>query len=242
MRIVVVLAILSVVFALESEFLFKYKAEEDSNIFRAPNLAESFLQQGKPEKFAWWTGFENNENQLDVNTRGRWVRDVFVAKDYHGCGFSILYDISGWQQDNSGIKEIYLIACNPNAPDSEKRLYYLLTDYDFRNSPINRYKEEAKDLICDKDSSLIEYNIRYQPFKDETDNEGMTGIRIRCTQGENKEYFQDLGFWPGHWMQQSRSWPGNYFVCGAKAKYLNWNQTYKDESRVGLLDLGICTW
>lgn len=246
MRIVVVLAILSVGLASDSRFLFKSGAKEDNKpLFKAPNSAESYLQQTQPSTFAWWTGFVDNDPDLDNNAEGVWWEEKYVQTDYHGCGFKILYDtitVSGF--DNTGIKEIYLIACNPNASNSPKRLYYLLTTVEFMEIKSSWY-EQTEDLICDEDSALQEFNIRYRWFDDGIDNLGMTGLSFGCTNGSTKthNFRPDDDKW-GKWMPESRSWAGSsYFVCGGKVKYYppGWANPL-DQSRVSLLDLAICEW
>ena len=270
MRIVVAVAILSVVFASESEFLFKSEAEQDTPLFKAPNSDESYLlqtlpeltldttEQSKPSNFAWWTGFTYNNENLERNARGNWLNPKYVRAGYHGCGFRILHDVrddSKWAYgpliDNVGIKEIYLIACNPYA--QEKKLYYPLTGIAFTG--INWQTESIQELLCSDSHAMTEYNIIYKWFAPDTseDGLGMTGLKIGCTNGEYHEYVQYINKTKNvGWMSQSKNWHqtkqiGNktvssYYVCGAMTKYLSWQECNRDESRVSLLELAICTW
>jgi hypothetical protein len=174
-----------------------------------------------------------------------WEEEKYVQNGYHGCGFKILYDATTNEFDKSGIKEIYLIACNPNASNSSKRLYYLLTNVEFMDLRLF-WDEKKEDLICDEDVAIQEFNIRYRWF-DLNDNVGMSGLSIECTNGSKKihNFRADWDTWNyGKWMPESRRWSGSeYFVCGAKVKYAPpgfGNQ--HDQSRVALLDLAICTW
>ena len=242
MRIVAVVAILSVVFASDSEFLFKSEAEEETTLFKAPSSAESYLQLTPPSTFDWWTGFSDDDSGFNQNARGEWRYVQYVSPGYHGCGFYFLTDISSREKDNSGIKEICLILCSGRL----RKYYAPLTDFNFPRHSVNidPTKEKFVELLCDEESSIIQYSIRYQEFKSGVDNEGMTGIWFRCTKGADKEYYRDLGENQANWIQPARSWwsGSSHFVCGAKTKYLNWNNAYNHESRISLLDLAICKW
>jgi hypothetical protein len=249
MRILAVFAILSVVFASDSEFLFKSEAEVDTNLFKVPSSEESFLQQEnpRPSTFAWWTGFVDNDPALEKEAWGEWRDPVYVHPGYHGCGFNILYDYEyggHTTYNKSGIAELYLIACNPNAPSgSPKRRYYQLTFRNFMDYRID-YEYQSEEIICDEDSAIQQYNIRYRRMTPNTDNMGASGLWIICTKGGIKihepESQVDTKKW-GEWMPQSRSWNGSqYYVCGAKTKY-RWGY-HGDIYKVSFIDLAICSW
>jgi hypothetical protein len=239
-KLALVLALVSVGLASDSEFLMNYEAMKNYETFSSSPYptessveSNSFIQTTRKE--LGWLSHASNGYQLNENAKGRWLTDINVPDGYYACGFRIMYDIGSWKIDNSGIKEIELVWCsfgNPQVKDSQLLTLKLIPNFKANT-------EAEKMLMCPNNSRITGFNLKYEWTTDREDNVGATGIAIECSSGGWVSHDETWGNWFENWLKLNNS---NYYICGAVVKYQPKEEYIKqDETRVNLIALKGCS-